>query len=155
MKSWLVGKGSDPGRDWGQEEKGTTEDEMAGWHHWLNGCESEWTLGVGDGQGSLACSNSWGHRVGHDWVTELNWSIYKWMDVVSKPRTIALFFCLYTSWISHILNNAYIPRINPSCSMFMILLMWYWILFASVLLRTFAFMFFSDICDLCLILVSR
>ena len=50
------------GRDWGQEEKGTTEDEMAGWHHWLNGCESEWTLGVGDGQGGLACCNSWGHR---------------------------------------------------------------------------------------------
>ena len=48
-KSWLSGKDSDAGRDWGQEEKGTTEDEMAGWHHWLDGRESEWTLGVGDG----------------------------------------------------------------------------------------------------------
>ena len=48
------------GRDWGQEEKGTTEDEMAGWHHWLNGRESEWTPGVGDGQGGLACCDSWG-----------------------------------------------------------------------------------------------
>ena len=46
---WLIGKDSDAGRDWGQEEKGTTEDEMAGWHHWLDGCESEWTPGVGDG----------------------------------------------------------------------------------------------------------
>ena len=49
-KSWLIGKDSDAGRDWGQEEKGTTEDEMAGWHHQLNGREFEWTPGVGDGQ---------------------------------------------------------------------------------------------------------
>ena len=48
-KSWLIGKDSDAGRDWGQEEKGTTEDEMAGWHHWFYGRESEWTPGVGDG----------------------------------------------------------------------------------------------------------
>ena len=60
VKCWLIGKDSDAGRDWGQEEKGTTEDEMAGWHHWLNGRESEWTPGVGDGQGSLACCDSWG-----------------------------------------------------------------------------------------------
>ena len=46
VKSWLIGKDSDAGRDWGQEEKGTTEDEMAGWHHWLDGRESEWTPGV-------------------------------------------------------------------------------------------------------------
>ena len=49
VKSWLIGKDSDAGRDWGQEEKGMTEDEMAGWHHWLNGHESEWPLGDGDG----------------------------------------------------------------------------------------------------------
>ena len=59
-KSWLIGKDSDVGRDWGQEEKGTTEDEMAGWRHWLDGCESEWTPGVGDGQRGLVCWNSWG-----------------------------------------------------------------------------------------------
>jgi len=53
-KSGLIGKDSDAGRDWGQEEKGTTEDEMAGWHLWLDGRESEWTPGVGDGQGGLA-----------------------------------------------------------------------------------------------------
>ena len=61
-KSWLIGKDSDAGRDWGQEEKGTTEDEMAGWHHWLNGRESEWTPGVGDGQGGLECCDSCGHK---------------------------------------------------------------------------------------------
>ena len=59
-KSWLIGKDSDAGRDWGQEEKGTTEDEMAGWHYRLDGHEFEWTLGVGDGQGGLACCSSWG-----------------------------------------------------------------------------------------------
>ena len=60
VKSWLIGKDSDAGMDWGQEEKGTTEDEMAGWHHWLDGCESEGTLGVGDGRGGLACWDSGG-----------------------------------------------------------------------------------------------
>ena len=53
---------TDAGRDWGQEEKGTTEDEMAGWHHWLGGRESEWTPRVGDGQGGLACCDSWGRK---------------------------------------------------------------------------------------------
>jgi len=60
-KSWLMGKDSDAGRDWGQE-KGTTENEMAGWHHWLDGHESQWTPGVGDGQGGLACCDSWGRK---------------------------------------------------------------------------------------------
>ena len=61
-KSWLIGKDFDAGRDWGQEEKGTTEDEMAGWHHWLDGHESQWTPGVGDGQGGLECCDSWSHK---------------------------------------------------------------------------------------------
>ena len=65
---------TDAGRDWEQEEKRTTEDEMAGWHHWLDGHEFEWTPGVGDGQGGLACCDSWDHRVGHDWATELSWN---------------------------------------------------------------------------------
>ena len=73
-KSWLIGKDPDAGRDWGQEEKGTTEDKMAGWHHQLDGHEFERTPGVGDGQGGLACWDSWGCRVGHDWATELNWT---------------------------------------------------------------------------------
>ena len=71
VKSWLIGKDSGAGRDWGQEEKGMTEDEMAGWHHGLDGRESEWTPGVGDGQGSLACCDSWGRRVRYNWATEL------------------------------------------------------------------------------------
>ena len=61
-KSWFTGKDPDAGRDWGQEEKGTTEDEMAGWHHWLNGRESQWTLGVADGQGGLACCDFMGSQ---------------------------------------------------------------------------------------------
>jgi len=72
-KSWLIGKDSDAGRDWGQEEKGMTEDEMAGWHHWLNGRESEWTLRVGDGQGGLACCDSWSHKES-DTTEQLNWT---------------------------------------------------------------------------------
>ena len=79
VKSWLIWKDPDAGKDWGQEEKGMTEDEMGGWHHWLNGHGFMWTLGVGDGQGGLACCNSWGsQRVGHDWVTELNWTDEYW-----------------------------------------------------------------------------
>ena len=70
--SWLIWKDPDAGKDWGQEEKGMTEDEMVGWHHWLDGHGFGWTLGVGDGQGGLVCCSSRGHRVVHDWVTELN-----------------------------------------------------------------------------------
>ena len=64
---------TDAGRDWGQEEKGTTEDEMAGWYHWLDGRESEWTPGVGDGQGGLACCDSWGRKES-DMTEWLNWT---------------------------------------------------------------------------------
>ena len=59
---WLIGKDPDAGRDWGQEEKVTTEDRMAGWHHQLDGHEFQWTLGVGDGQRGLMCCHSWGHK---------------------------------------------------------------------------------------------
>ena len=59
-ESWLIGKDSEAGRDWGQEEKGTTEDEMAGWHHRQDGHEFGWTPGFGDGQEGLACCDSWG-----------------------------------------------------------------------------------------------
>ena len=80
-KSWLIGKDSAAGSDWGQEEKGTTEDEMAGWHHWLDGCEFEWTPGDGDGQGGLACCDLWGRKESDttEWLnwTELNWLTYE------------------------------------------------------------------------------
>ena len=72
-KSWLIGKDPDAGRDWGQEEKGTTEDEMAGWHHRLNEHEFEWTPGVGNGQGGQACCDSWGHKES-DTIEWLNWT---------------------------------------------------------------------------------
>ena len=61
VKSWLIGKDPDAGRDW-RQEKGSTEDEMAGWHHQLDGHEFEQTPGVGDGQGGLVCCSSWGHK---------------------------------------------------------------------------------------------
>ena len=73
VESWLIGKDSDAGRDWGQEEKGTTEDEMAGWHHQLDGLEFEWSLGVGDGQGGLVSCNSWGRKES-DTTEQLNWA---------------------------------------------------------------------------------
>ena len=73
VKSWLIGTDSGAGRDWGQEEK----DEMARWHHWLNGGEFEWTLEVGIGQGSLACCGSWGHKES-DTTEWLNWIEHYW-----------------------------------------------------------------------------
>ena len=72
-KSWLTGKDFDAGRNWGQEEKGMTEDGMVGWHHGLYGRESEWTPGVGDRQGGLACCDSWGRKE-LDTTERLNWT---------------------------------------------------------------------------------
>ena len=72
-KNWLMWKDPDAGKDWGQEEKGMTEDEMFGWHHWLNGHAFGWTPGVGDGQGGLACCGSWGRKE-LDTAEWLNWT---------------------------------------------------------------------------------
>ena len=72
-KSWLIGRDPDAGRDWGQEETGMTEDEMSGWHHRLDGHEFEWTPGVGDGHGGLACCDSWGCKES-DTTEWLNWT---------------------------------------------------------------------------------
>ena len=69
VKNWLIGKDPDAGKDWRQEEKGITEDEMVGWHHWLNGHEFEQALGDGEGQRRLVCCSPWDHRVRHDWGT--------------------------------------------------------------------------------------
>ena len=75
-KSWFSWKDPDTGKDWRQEEKGMTEDEMVGWQHWLNGHEFEQAPVVGDGQGNLACCRLWGCKESsQDWATELNWSI--------------------------------------------------------------------------------
>ena len=73
VKNWLIGKGHGAGKDWRQKEKGMTEDEMVGLHHWLDGHGFKQTRGVGDGQGIQACCSPWGHRVGNDTATELNW----------------------------------------------------------------------------------
>ena len=80
-KSWFIGKDSDAGRDWGQEEKGTTEGEMAGWHHRLDVHEFEWTPGVGDGQGGLACCDSWGRKES-DMTEQLNWTEKEIWDIL-------------------------------------------------------------------------
>ena len=72
-KKWLIGKDSNTGKDWRQEEKGTTKVEMVWWHHWLNGHEFEQAPGVGDGQGSLACCSSWGRKAS-DTTEQLNWT---------------------------------------------------------------------------------
>ena len=81
LNFYLFLKDSDAGRDWGQEEKGTTEDEMAGWYHWLNGRESEWTPGVDDGQGGLECCDSWGRKES-DTTEQLNWTELNYFTVL-------------------------------------------------------------------------
>ena len=73
VKSWLIWKDPYAGKDWGQEEKGTTEDEMVGWHHRLNGHEFGWAPGVGDGQGGLEWCSSWGPKESDTTQWQLNW----------------------------------------------------------------------------------
>ena len=97
-KSWLVWKDPDAGRDWGQEEKGTTEDKMARWHHRLDALEFGWTPGVGDGQGGLACCDSWGCKEStrlSDW-SELNWSLSTYPFIFF----FFLFTYLFSCWNS-------------------------------------------------------
>ena len=94
-ENWLIGKDSDAGKDWGQEEKGTTEDEMVGWHHQLNGHGFGWTPGVGDGQGALACCDSRGRKE-LDTTEWLNWT----MMMVS-------FSCAYWPFIYLLERNIY------------------------------------------------
>ena len=74
MESQYIGRDPDIGKDWGQEEKGATKDEMVGWHHWLNGHEFEQALGDGEGQGGLACCSPWGHKESDttEWLSNNN-----------------------------------------------------------------------------------
>ena len=81
VKNWLNGKDPDAGKDWMWEEKETTEDEMAGWHHRLDGREFEWTPGAGDGQGGLACCSSWGRKE-LDMTEQLNWTEHLSLSIV-------------------------------------------------------------------------
>ena len=83
LKSWLIWKYPDAEKDWGQEKKGTTEDEMAGWHHRLDGHEFGWTPGAGDGQGGLVRYGSWDHKES-DMTERLNWlKAYMSPDIVT------------------------------------------------------------------------
>ena len=98
VKSWLIGKDPDAGKNWGQEEKGMTEDEMVGWHHRLNGHGFGWTLGVGNGQGGLVYCGSWGRKEStwlSDWTepNTLTWSLHPslviilgWLHLHHQPR---------------------------------------------------------------------
>ena len=106
-KSWLIGKYFDAGRDWGQEEKGTTEDEMAGWHHWLDGRECEWTPRDGDGQGGLACCNSWGRKES-DTTERLNWTELNWTIGGAKR----LFMHLSPIYVSSLENYPFISFVH-------------------------------------------
>ena len=96
-KSLLIGKDSDAGRHWGQEEKGMTEDEMAGWHHWLDGRESEWTPGVGVGQGGLGCCDSWGRKES-DTTERLNWTDVSLIVGMSFLRKFIFTFRAQSLW---------------------------------------------------------
>ena len=110
-KSWLIGEDSDAGRDWGQEEKGTTEDEMAGWHHRLNGRESEWTPGVGDGQGGLVCCDSWGLKESDmtEWLNWTDWPLLLAWNSVCFWLVKGVLCATDTSGLLSIQNRVQIP----------------------------------------------
>ena len=97
-KNWLIWKYPDAGKDWGQEEKGMTEDEMVGWYHQLNGHGFGWALGVGDGQGGLACCGSWSHRES-DTTEWLNWTEVR-IPAISCV-TLNISFHLFEPWFFH------------------------------------------------------
>ena len=97
-KSWLTGKDPNAGRDWGQEEKGTTEDEMARWHHQLNKHRFEWTLGVGDGHGVLWFIGS--QKVGHNWATD-------WTELKIKGKLLKNMLNTKVIFMHITLYNAY------------------------------------------------
>ena len=88
IQNWLIGKDPDAGKDWRQEEKGMTEDEMVGWHHRLNGQEFEQAPGVGDGQGSLMCCGPWGRKE-PDTTERLNWTGPRSFVVLCLPASLA------------------------------------------------------------------
>ena len=109
-KSWLIGKDSDAGRDWGQEEKGMREDETAGWHHWLDGHESEWSPGVGDGQGGLVCCDSWGRKK-LDTTEQLIWSdVYVYViELFLLIGECMSYYCELCAVMSHLCLTLYNP----------------------------------------------
>ena len=95
VKNWLMWKDSDAWKDWRWEEKGMKEDKIVGWHHWLDGHESEQAPGVGDGQGSLACCSPWGHKES-DTTEQLNWTELIYVYVLSHFSSIWLLVIPWT-----------------------------------------------------------
>ena len=87
-KNWTIGEDPDAGKDWGQEEKGTTEDGMVGWYHQLDGHEFEQALGVGDEQGSLACCSPWGRKE-LDMTEQLNWAELQTIFKIQAPHYVS------------------------------------------------------------------
>ena len=109
VKNWLIGKDPNAEKDWRWEEKGTTEDEMVGWHHWLDRREFEQALGVCDGQGSLACYSPWGHKQS-DTTKRLNWIINNFNKVVEYKINIKNQFLLYTLTMNYPKNKLRLLR---------------------------------------------
>ena len=115
VKSWFIWKDPDAGKDWRHEEKGMTEDEMVGWHHWLSGHEFEWTPGVVDGQGVLVCCSPWGHK-DSDMAEWLNWTEVSvdtlFADCLSLWTSSDLKkFCMYGNVGALALAGRHTPRI--------------------------------------------
>ena len=113
-KNWLLGKDPEAGKDWRQEEKATTEDEMAGWHHRLEGHEFEQALGVGDGQGSLACCSPWGCKE-LDTTERLNWSLWNLLPITltaasSSTMTICHAFIILSGFLDCSLSKPIVPH---------------------------------------------
>ena len=115
----LIRKDPDAGKDWGQEEKGMTEDGMAGWHHWLDGREFKWTQGVGDGQGGLVCCDSWGRKES-DTTEWLNWTEggknlcsentkFHWKK---SKRTLMEKYTVFMDWKNQCSENEYNAQSN-------------------------------------------
>jgi len=93
-------------RNRGKQQKGMTEDEMVGWHHWLDGCESEWTLGVGDGQGGLVCCDSWGRKE----LTRLsNWTELNWRNFPNPGIRPGVHYRQNLYWLSYQRSTFYFP----------------------------------------------
>ena len=119
-KSWLIWKEPNTGKDWRQEEKGTTEDEMVGWHHRLNGHEFRWIPGVVDGQGGHVLRSMGSQRVGHDWATELNWAYIcqcsspssSTLSFPSVPHVCPLCLCLYFCPVNRLICTIFLDCTN-------------------------------------------
>ena len=123
VKSCLIGKGPDAGKDWREEEKGMTEDEMIGWHHWLNGHEFQQTLGNGRAQRSLAFWSPWGHK--RLWVSDWTVMTRRTADLCVNCPTSGNNYFIYSiqvdSWLLHVAksNTSYLVISRGTISFFL------------------------------------